>query len=181
MLLISKLDSAHWLRKFKVSSSVLNDLPKSDLITVPSNTNSAFTLKAAEVLNSLISLSLSTISLTVTDWTLPAESDGFIFFQRTGDNSKPTNLSKTLRACWALTKLIFILRGFSIAFWTAVFVISLKVIRLVSLLSNPRVSYKCHEIASPSRSSSVASHTISAALVSFFNSATTFCLSSETS
>src|SRR5690606_39691824 len=46
---------------------------------------------------------------------------------------------------------------------------------------NASVSYKCHEIASPSRSSSEANQTVSAALANFFNSLTTAFLSEGTS
>ena len=57
------------------------------------------TLKKDADSNFWISLSLSTINLTATDWTLPALNPILIFFQRTGDNSNPTNLSRTLLAC----------------------------------------------------------------------------------
>ncbi|MNU99627.1 hypothetical protein D3C71_897690 [compost metagenome] len=67
------------------------------------------------------------------------------------------------------------------AFRIAPLVISLKVIRLVSFLANPKVSYKCQEIASPSRSSSVASQTTSDSFANFFNSATSAFLSELTS
>lgn len=49
----------------------------------------------------MISLSLSTRSLTATDWTRPAERAGLIFFQRIGESSKPTRRSRIRRACWA--------------------------------------------------------------------------------
>ena len=52
----------------------------------------------------VISLSLSTTNRTATDCTLPADSLPLTFLHNTSDNSKPTNLSSTLRACWALTR-----------------------------------------------------------------------------
>jgi hypothetical protein len=62
-------------------------------------------LKAASDLNLFTSRSRSTIKRTATDCTRPAESDGFTFFQSTGESSKPTSLSKTRRACCAFTRL----------------------------------------------------------------------------
>ncbi len=55
-------------------------------------------------------------SLTATLCTLPADNAGLIFFQSTGDSSKPTMPSSTLRACCASTRLRSMSRGFSIAF-----------------------------------------------------------------
>ena len=49
--------------------------------------------------------------------------------------------------------------------------------RLVFSLLSPRVSKRCHEMASPSRSASDASQTMDAFCASFFRSATTFFLS----
>jgi hypothetical protein len=57
------------------------------------------TLKKEADSNACISLSLSTISFTATDCTLHAESPVLIFFQRTGESSNHTNLSRTLLAC----------------------------------------------------------------------------------
>src|SRR5690606_2149638 len=62
-------------------------------------------LNEASALNLMISRSRSTIKRTATDCTRPAESDGFTLRHNTGDNSKPTNLSNTRRACCAFTKL----------------------------------------------------------------------------
>lgn len=62
-----------------------------------------------------ISLSRSTMSLTATDWTRPAESQRWIFSQSTGETLYPTIRSSIRRACWALTRSISIFRGFSIA------------------------------------------------------------------
>ena len=143
--------------------------------------NCPWTRKNPSVLNLSISRSRSTINLTATDWTRPAERLGRTFFQRTGESSKPTMRSSTRRACCASTSSWLIWRGFSMARVTAVLVISLKVMRLVSFFCSSSVSYKCQEIASPSRSSSVASHTVSAAFANFLSSATTCFLSGLTS
>ena len=114
---------------------------------------------------------------TATDCTRPALRDGLTFFQSTGESSKPTNLSKTRRACCALTKSISNLRGLSMALRIAVLVISEKTIRLVFSIGISSASSKCQDIASPSRSSSVANQTTSAFCASFFKSLTTSCLS----
>ena len=139
------------------------------------------TRKNPAELNASISSSLSTINFTATDCTRPADNPGFTFFHSTGDNSNPTILSKIRRACCASTNSLLTFLGFSIAFKIADFVISLNVIRLVFSSLSPNVSYKCQEIASPSRSSSVANHIISAALTCFFKSATNVFLSGVTS
>ena len=60
------------------------------------------------------------------------------------------------------------------AFKMAGLVISEKTMRLVCSSFKPSASIKCQLIASPSRSSSVASHTVSAFLARDFNSVTTF-------
>src|SRR5690606_3241897 len=65
----------------------------------------AVTLKAAVGVKWLISRSRSTISLTATDCTRPADKDGFTLRHNTGESSKPTSRSSTRRACWALTRL----------------------------------------------------------------------------
>ena len=52
------------------------------------------------------------MSFTATDWTLQAESQVLIFFQSTGESSNQTNLSKTLLACCASTRLRSIVLGF---------------------------------------------------------------------
>ena len=67
--------------------------------------------------------------------------------------------SNTRRACWASTMFISIVRGDSKASATAFLVISLNVIRHVDVGSTFRMYAKCQEIASPSRSGSVASNT----------------------
>ena len=71
--------------------------------------------------------------------------------------------------------------GFSMAFKMAVLVISLNTMRLVFSAFKPKTSNKCQLMASPSRSSSDANHTVSASLAYFFNSATNFFFSSGTS
>ena len=63
----------------------------------------------------MISRSRSTSSRTATLCTRPADSDGRTFFHSTGDSSKPTRRSSTRRACWALTRFMSTVRGFSIA------------------------------------------------------------------
>ena len=84
-----------------------------------------------------------------------------------------TSLSKILLHCWAFTKFIFIVLGFLIAFWIAVFVISWKVI-LGVFSGNFKVLIKCHAIASHSLSSSVAKYTLSCSFANFFNWFITF-------
>ena len=90
-------------------------------------------------INFSISSSLSTISFTATDCTLPADNPRFTFFQRTGLILYPTILSRTRLACWASTKFISISLGLSIAFFTAVLVISLKVTLVILLLSSSKI------------------------------------------
>ena len=147
-------------------------------IVVPSGSvKLAMMRKAASDTNSLISRSRSTIRRTATDCTRPADKAGFTFRHRMGESSKPTIRSNTRRACCAFTKLILISRGVSIACKIAFLVISWKTIRFVFSGFNPKTSYRCQDIASPSRSSSDASHTCSAVLASDFNSDTSFFLS----
>jgi hypothetical protein len=62
----------------------------------------------------------------------------------------------------------------------AVFVISWNTILGVVLISNFNWFAKCRQIASPSRSSSVAIHVFSADSESLFNSESTLLLSGET-
>ena len=114
--------------------------------------------------------SRSTMSRTVTLCTRPADREGRTFFHSTGDSSYPTKRSSTRRACWAITKGMLTCRGLSMARKMAFLVISLKTMRLVLASASPRASCRCQLMASPSRSSSVASHTVSADLASFFNS-----------
>ena len=121
-------------------------------------------------LKSFISFSRSMINLRATDCTRPAESPFLTFFQRIGEIEYPTIRSKTRRACWASTKSISIWRGSLKAFLTASLVISLKTTRFFSLASKFKICAKCQEIASPSRSGSLARKTCLAFLASFFKS-----------
>ena len=83
----------------------------------------------------------------------------------------PTILSKTLLACCASTRFISISLGCFKDAFTAGFVISLNVILAVFFMSSFNAVAKCHEIASPSRSGSVARYTLSAFLTCLLNSA----------
>ena len=71
-------------------------------------------------------------------------------------------------------------RGFLTAFWMASLVISWKTILLVLAGSRPKVSQRCQEMASPSRSSSEASHTADDSAAALRSSATTRRLSAGT-
>ena len=167
------------------SVSVANLCSYSALRTIPLNSplgsltsNSAVTLKLLSDWNFWISRSLSTISLTATDCTRPAESCGFSFFHNTGESLNPTIRSSTRRACWALTRFKSMVLGCFIASKMACLVISWNTIRFVCSTSRPSTWARCHDIASPSRSSSDASHTLSELLAAFFNLPTTSVLSS---
>jgi hypothetical protein len=81
-------------------------------------------LKKFADLNFSISLSLSTITRTATDCTLPAESHLAIFFHKTGESSNQTRRSNILLACCASTKFISNVLGFATAASMAFFVIS---------------------------------------------------------
>ena len=70
--------------------------------------------------------------------------------------------------------------GLATASSIADLVISWKTILFVFSSGSSNASFKCHDIASPSRSSSVASQTVSAFFVIFFSSLTTDFLSSGT-
>ena len=111
-----------------------------------------------------ISRSRSTTMRTPTLCTRPALREGRIFRHNTGLNSNPTKRSKIRRACCAFTRSASTVRGDSMAFKMAGLVISENTIRLVCSGWRPRASTKCQLMASPSRSSSVASHTVSAFL-----------------
>ena len=119
-------------------------------------------------MNFSISSSLSTINFTATDCTLPADNPLFTFFHKTGLILYPTILSNTLLACWASTKFISMSLGSLIAFWTAFFVISLNVTLVILSFSSCKIVAKCHAIASPSRSGSVAIYIFFASFASFF-------------
>ena len=116
-----------------------------------------------------ISFSLSTISFTATDCTLPADSPLFTFFHSSGLILYPTILSSTLLACCASTVSMSMFLGSCIAFCTAVFVISLNVTLVIFSLFSSNIFAKCHAIASPSRSGSVAIYTFFAFFASVFS------------
>ena len=104
-------------------------------------------------------LTLSQIIRRATDCTRPADNPLFTLLQRSGEIRYPTIRSSALRACCASTKDISISLAFFKDSFTAFFVISLKVIRytFLSFCSfNFKACIRCHEIASPSRSGSVA-------------------------
>ncbi len=143
--------------------------------------NSAVTLKVAEPSKAPISRSRSTSSRTAGDCTRPADLPPGTFCQTTGDSSNPTKRSRICRACWALTRLISTVRGCLMAFSIASLVISWKTMRLVFVGSSFNTSHKCQAIASPSRSSSVASQTVPASFAALRSSATVFFFSESTS
>ena len=153
----------------------------SALKSVPLVWNWPVILKSACALKSRICCSRSTTRRTAGDWTRPALLPPGTLRQTTGDNSKPTRRSRICRACWALTSCISMMRGLAIADSRALLVISWKTIRLVVLGSSFNTSVKCQAIASPSRSSSVASQTVSACLTDFLSSVMTFFLSGSIS
>ena len=107
-------------------------------------------------INSWINLSLSSKTLNATDWTLPADSPLAIFFHNKGDNSKPMTLSRNLLALYAFTRSKSISFGSSKESIIADFVIWLNLTLEYSYLLGPSASLRCHAIASPSRSRSVA-------------------------
>ena len=86
------------------------------------------------------------------------------------------------RACCASTSGMSIPRGSATALRTADFVISLYVTRLNGFLpaAGSSTSCRCHAIASPSRSGSLARYISSADLTADLSSETTFSLPSET-
>ncbi|MNX89337.1 hypothetical protein D3C86_1213450 [compost metagenome] len=110
--LVSKLSTENpaptqSLRNFSASASFSNRCGSSaftNSFPLPVE-NSAVILKAAAALNLFTSRSLSTIKRTATDCTRPADREGLIFFQSTGESSKPTNRSSTRLACCAYTRL----------------------------------------------------------------------------
>ena len=100
--------------------------------------------------------SLSQIIFKAADCTLPALSPLLIFLHRSGLISYPTSLSRTLLACWASTSFRSMGLGCFTAALMVSFVISLNTIRQSDDGSMPSRYARCHEIASPSRSGSVA-------------------------
>ena len=103
---------------------LLNLVSSSAFNSSPSTLNIAVTLNELMAVNSRISRSRSTINLTETDWTLPADNPARTFFHSTGDNSYPTKRSRMRRACWASTRFISTVLGFFMASSIAGFVIS---------------------------------------------------------
>ena len=121
-----------------------------------------------------ISRSRSTMMRTPTLWTRPALSEGRILRHNTGLSSNPTKRSRMRRACCAFTRSASTVLGDSMALRMAGLVISEKTMRLVCSSFKPNASMRCQLMASPSRSSSVASHTVSAFFASDLSSVTTF-------
>jgi len=74
-------------------------LCNSDLNFALSKLSSTNNFQLSSGLKFVISFSFSTISLTATDWTLPAERPFLIFFHKTGETLNQTSLSKSLLAC----------------------------------------------------------------------------------
>jgi len=95
------------------------------------------------------------ISLSPRLWTLPALIPLLRYLQSTRETVNPTSLSNTALASWACTRDISSSRGFEKESMIALFVISRNTARLTGT-SGFNNSCRCHEIASPSRSSSVA-------------------------
>ena len=108
--------------------------------------------------NAAISRSRSTIIRRATDCTRPADSPNCTFSHSSGLISYPTSRSSMRRACCAFTSSMSISRGCSNASSTACLVISWNTTRLGGLgfLSQPAAACRCQEMASPSRSGSVA-------------------------
>ena len=175
----------HVSRKARASSLVLKRVPSSARSwAVPPSTgtsNVPATRQEASLLNAAISRSRSTMRRTATLWTRPAERPPRTLRQSTGESLKPTRRSSTRRACCASTRLRSMWRGCSMAARMAGFVISWNTMRRHCAASRPSTSARCHAMASPSRSSSEASHTASAFLACAFSSFTTLTLSADTS
>ncbi|GFI07263.1 hypothetical protein IMSAGC006_02018 [Muribaculaceae bacterium] len=102
--------------------------------------NMAVTRKYSSDRKFFISSSRSTMSLTATDCTRPAERAGLIFFHSTGLSSNPTMRSSTRRACWALTRSMSMPRGLAMALSMASFVISWNTMRRVLSGLSPSTS-----------------------------------------
>ena len=117
------------------------------------------------------------MSRTATLCTRPAESFGRTLRHSTGESLKPTRRSSTRRACCASTRWRSMLRGFSMAARMAGLVISWNTMRREFFGSSLSTSARCQAMASPSRSSSDASHTASAFLACARSSLTTRVLS----
>ena len=116
------------------------------------------------------SRSRSTTSRTATDWTRPADLAPWpIFIHSTCDTGNPYSRSTMRRVSCASTRFMSRSRVLATASRMASGVISLKTMRWTGTLGR-RTSRRCHEMASPSRSSSVASRSSSASLRAFFSS-----------
>ena len=89
--------------------------------------------------------------------------------------------SRMRRACCAFTRLMSMARGSWNAFRIALRVISSNSTRLAFSGSTPSSSARCHAIASPSRSRSVANQISLAPLASFLSAVTCALRSSLTS
>ena len=131
--------------------------------------NLPVTLNFALAANFSISCSRSTIRRRAGDCTRPAEIAPGTLRRTTPERSKPTSISRVWRACWDDTMSISTVRGLLMAASRAGLVISWKVMRFVPLGSFS-TSMRCQEIASPSRSSSVASQIVSASAAAFLRS-----------
>ncbi len=123
--------------------------PWSDCVLAKTSQNSSGT-------NARISRSRSTSKLTATDCTLPAESPRAILAHNKGESMNPTTRSRNRRVCWAWTLSSSSRPGWENASWTACLVISLNTTRRYRSGSAPITSFRCHAMASPSRSKSVA-------------------------
>ena len=125
-------------------------------------------------LKALISSSRSTTNRSATDWTRPADWAPATLLRINGLSLKPTKRSRMRRACCASTSWWSIWRGSLNASMTASLVISWKTTLRASFCEMPRISLRCHDIASPSRSGSVARYTLPARLAAVLSSLTTF-------
>ncbi len=167
--------ASSWVEKRLLSSAESSTFASRKGVKTPSTRNDDV------LLNFSISCSRSTMSFTATDWTRPADNDGRTLRHSTGDSSKPTRRSSTRRACWAFTKSMSNVRGCANASSIADLVISWKTIRFTLAGSILVTSIRCHEMASPSRSSSVANQIVSASAAFFLMSLMSAFLSSRTS
>ena len=131
-------------------------------------------------LNAAISRSRSTIKRVAGLWTRPALRPPATFFHRTGETRYPTTRSRIRRACCASTRFISIDLGRENASATSDFVTASKTTRFASVGEIPSISARCHAMASPSRSRSVANQIALADLASFFSSLTVFNFASST-
>ena len=125
----------------------------------PGALSPASRLQYSSGIKAAISSSRSQIIRRATDWTRPALNPLFTFSQRIGLMLYPTIRSSIRLACWASTRFISMALGSFKDVFTAFFVISLKLIRytFLSFTSSSFSAFnRCQEMASPSRSGSVA-------------------------